>query len=169
MRSIGTKLIHGALAGALGAACMTALRMTAHRLGWIDAMVPQAVEVWAHERTRGLRPRELAPHHVADQLLHLGYGAATAALYAATAGRQRATAARALGFGSAVWAFSTMVLLPGLKIARPLWRASPRDELVNLSAHALYAAVSVYLLDEFERQRLTQPRTSRGMRRAAVG
>ena len=169
MRTIGTKLIHGALAGALGAACMTALRMTAHRLGWIDAMVPQAVEVWAQERMGARRPHELAPHHVADQLLHLGYGAVTAAVYSASVGRRRATTARALGFGTAVWAFSTMVLLPALKIARPLWRASPREELVNLSAHALYAAVSVYLLDEFEHQRLTQPRTSLGMRQARVG
>src|SRR5690349_15491787 len=45
--SVRSFFIHGALAGALGAATMTVLRMVAHRAGWIQAMVPQAVEVWA--------------------------------------------------------------------------------------------------------------------------
>jgi hypothetical protein len=170
MRSTNSLLIHGALAGALGAACMTALRMVAHRVGWIEAMVPQAVEVWAKDHAGLTRPRTLPTHHVADQALHLGYGAATGALYALSAGRDRqASPGRALGFGSALWGFASLVLFPALGIARPLWRARPREELVNLSAHALYGAVTVYLLDEFERQRQTQPRHQPLMRSAHVG
>jgi hypothetical protein len=170
MRSTKSILIHGALAGALGAACMTALRMAAHRAGWIDAMVPQAVEVWGKDRAGLTRPRTLPTHHVADQALHLGYGAASGALYALSVRRDRqASPGRALGLGSALWGFASLVLFPTLGIARPLWRARPREELVNFSAHALYGAVTVYLLDEFERQRQTQPRAQLLMQHGRVG
>jgi hypothetical protein len=60
-------------------------------------------------------------------------------------------------------------LFPALKIARPLWRATPREELVNLTAHALYGTVTLYLLEELEEQRRTQPRTNRLMRLGRVG
>jgi hypothetical protein len=169
MRKTQQTLVHGALAGALGAACMTALRMAAHRAGWLDVMVPQAVEVWAREKSGFGRSGDTASHHVADQLLHLGYGAFAGAAYAGLAGRRRANSTRALGFGTALWAFGSAVLLPALRIARPLWRASPREELVNFTAHSLYGTVTVYLLDEFERQRTTQPRTWLGVQRARVG
>ncbi len=163
-------LIHGALAGALGAACMTALRMAAHRAGWLEAMVPQAVEVWASEKSGVGSLQDTAGHHVADQLLHLGYGAFAGVVYAGLAGRGgQANARRALGFGSALWAFGSALLFPALRIARPLWRASPREELINFSAHALYGAVTVFLLDELERQRVTQPRTRLGVQHARVG
>jgi hypothetical protein len=163
-------LIHGALAGALAAATMTVFRMAAHRAGWIQAMVPQAVEVWAKKTTGLSRPRAAATHHVADQLLHLGYGAAAGGLYALTSrSRSGATSARGLELGTSLWAFSTLVLFPALKIARPLWRATPREELVNLTAHALYGTVTLYLIEELENQRRTQPRSNLRMRVARVG
>jgi hypothetical protein len=168
MRKTQQALVHGALAGALGAACMTALRMAAHRAGWLEVMVPQAVEVWAREKS-GIRASDTASHHVADQLLHLGYGAFAGAAYAGLARPRRANSTRALGFGTALWAFGSAVLFPALRIARPLWRASPREELINLSAHGLYGAVTVYLLDEFERQRTSQPKTWLGVQHARVG
>lgn len=144
--------------------------MAAHRAGWLEAMVPQAVEVWARDKTHFRHSRDAASHHVADQLLHLGYGAAAGTVYAGLSRRHaRASSARALGFGSALWAFGSAVLFPALRIARPLWRASAREEFINLSAHALYGAVTVYLLDEFERQRTTQPRTWRSVQHARVG
>jgi len=149
---------------------MTVLRMTAHRAGWIQAMVPQAVEVWVKDKSPLPVPRRIESHHVADQLLHLGYGAAAGAAYAvARAGANRAAPGRAMEFGTAMWAFASFVLFPALKIARPAWRAAPREEVVNLAAHLLYGTVTEYLLEEFEQQRYTQPRTLRAMRRAAVG
>lgn len=168
MRKTQQILVHGALAGALGAACMTALRMAAHRAGWLEVMVPQAVELWATEKSGIGRGQDTASHHVADQLLHLSYGAVAGVAYAGLAGT-RASAKRALGFGGALWVFGSAVLFPALRIARPLWRASPREELINLGAHALYGAVAVYLLDEFERQRTTQPKSWLGVQHARVG
>jgi hypothetical protein len=170
MNKLGSLAIHGALAGAIGAASMTVVRMIAHRAGWIDAMVPQAVEVWVKDKTPLPRPRSAATHHVADQLLHLGYGAAAGGAYAIlTRSRGHASPEGALEFGTGLWAFASMVLFPALGIARPLWRATPRQELVNWGAHALYAAVTVYLLDEWERQKRTQPLTNLTMRHSRVG
>lgn len=170
MASMRTFLVHGALAGALGAATMTVLRMVAHRAGWIQAMVPQAVEVWAKDRSPFAWPKRAEAHHVADQLLHLGYGGFAGAAYGlAQAPRPGARPIRAFELGALLWVFGSFVLFPALKIARPPWRASPREEAVNLGAHLLYGAVTVYLLDEFERQKRTQPFAHLLMRHAKVG
>jgi hypothetical protein len=170
-RSGRSFVVHGALAGALGAATMTVLRMLAHRAGWIQAMVPQAVEVWAKNKSPLPWPRRIENHHVADQLLHVAYGAAAGSAFAIahmTAGAE-AKPSRAIGLGAALWVFGSFVLFPALKIARPPWRATPREEFVNLTAHVLYGAVTVYLLDEFEHQRRTQPLSLPLMRHARVG
>ena len=168
MGAIKTLLVHGALAGALGAAQMTVLRLLAHRAGWIDAMVPQAVEVWAKDESPLPSPKGAASHHVADQLLHLGYGGAMGVAYA-LARRGPARPSRAIELGAGLWAFAAFVMFPALGIARPVWRASLREELVNLSAHLGYGAVTVYLLDELERQKHTEPFQHRLMRHARVG
>jgi hypothetical protein len=171
-RAIQSFLVHGALSGALGAATMTVVRMLAHRAGWIQAMVPQAVEVWAKDKSKLPWPRRVENHHVADQLLHLGYGGAAGGAYAlARAAGHDAKPSLALAgeLGAALWIIGSFVLFPALKIARPPWRAKPREELVNLGAHLLYGAVTVYLLDEFERQKRTQPLTLPLMRHARVG
>jgi hypothetical protein len=166
-------LVHGALAGALGAATMTVMRMFAHRAGLIQAMVPQAVEVWAKDRSRLSWPRRAEAHHVADQLLHLGYGGAAGGAYglvrAACDGPAKASVALAGGLGTALWVLGSFVLFPALRIARPPWRAEPREEVVNLAAHLLYGAVTVYLLDELEAQKRTQPMAQAFMRHARVG
>jgi hypothetical protein len=170
MKKRSVSLTHGLLAGALGAACMTVLRMVAHRQGWIETMVPQAVEVWAKDKA-GLRwPRKAASHHVADQLLHLGYGGTWGGIYALTAGRRGgANLRRALEFGVSIWALGSMVIFPALGIGRPAWRAKPREELVNIAAHAVYGSVAVYLLDEYERQKHTQPLDHQLAKHARIG
>lgn len=171
MRRSSSLFIHGALAGALGAAAMTVLRLTAHRAGWIEAMVPQAVEVWAKEHSPLTRPRTPPTHHVADQLLHLGYGGFSGGVYGlyVSLTRRRPSPTRAVALGAALWALGSLILFPALKIARPPWRAAPREELVNMSAHALYGAVTVYMLDELESQARRQPLSYRRMLRSDVG
>lgn len=171
-KSVQSFLVHGVLAGALGAATMTVLRLVAHRAGWIQAMVPQAVEVWVKDKSRLPWPRRPEAHHVADELLHLGYGGAAGGAYALLRARgegAKPSLALASELGTALWVFGSFVLFPALEIARPPWRAKPREELVNLAAHLLYGAVTVYLLDEFERQKRTQPMTQGWMRHARVG
>ena len=154
------RTIHGALGGAMGAACMTVVRMVAHRSGLIDQMLPQAVESWAkhHAPLRLPSPRSgRALHHVADQLMHLGYGATFGALYGLVWARKPARPAKIFAFGLGNWVFGSFLLLPALKVMRPEWRAAPREVAVNLAAHLLYAAALGVVTDEFEQQSAFQP------------
>lgn len=93
-------------------------------------MVPQAVEAWAKHRVPiplAALPSQRALHHIADQLMHLGYGSSMGAVYGLTLGKGSATGKKMLGFGLGVWVFGSFMLLPALKIMRPEWRAKPVD------------------------------------------
>jgi hypothetical protein len=121
---------------------MTVARMLAHRAKLIDQMVPQALEVWLkHELAVSLAalPSQRALHHVAHQLLRLGYGAGAGAVHGLALGKGPASATKVVGYGEAVWAFCYFFLLPALKIMRPEWRAKPVEIAVNLGAHLLYS------------------------------
>ena len=161
MNSIFRRTLHGALGGAIAAACMTAVRMLAHRANLIDQMVPQAVEAWVKHRlplhTPALLPSQRAVHHLADQALHLGYGSTAGAIYGLTLSKGELSAQKVVGYGLAVWVFGSFVLLPGLKIMRPEWRAKPAEIAVNLATHLLYAGVLALLSDELEKQAFLQP------------
>jgi hypothetical protein len=155
---------------------MTVMRMGAHRLGWIRQMVPQSVEVWALDHKLGLRPRPAALDHILDQTLHLGYGAASGALYAvaplygvARGPRRRSLVGRGVGLGLPLWAFGNMVLLPGLGIGKPPWRSRAIETAVNLGAHVLYGLATALVTDELESQEVRQPRGYLGTRRARLG
>ncbi len=154
------RTLHGALGGAMGAACMTVLRMLAHRAGLIEQMVPQAVEVWAQHTFPGRAPRSpsaRALHHILDQSLHIGYGMSGGAVYGLLFGQTRASAKTVLAFGFGVWGVGSFIVLPALKIMRPEWRASAREIAVNLSAHLAYASALALCTDELEQQALLQP------------
>jgi len=100
---------------------MSVLRLELHRAGLIDKMVPQAVEEWIPDRLSIDPPGGTAGHHVADQLLHLAYGAGLGALGGPmVSGREtRGGLWRGAAFGMASWAFGMLVLVPALRVARP--------------------------------------------------
>jgi len=143
---------------------MTALRMLAHRAKWIDQMVPQAVEAKAKRylpvtpsAVLSALPSQRAMHHIADQLLHLGYGSGLGAAYGLTLGRGPASVKKVVGFGLGVWGLGSFLLLPALKLMRPEWRAKPVEIAVNLGAHLVYAGTLVLLTEELEIQSFVQP------------
>jgi uncharacterized membrane protein YagU involved in acid resistance len=151
--AVGSDLVYGALAGAVGAACMTPIRIAARRAGIIDKTVPQIMEeTLAHRLGVGTwtSPEQ---HHVADHLLHLAYGSAQGAAYAlATRRFRRSTVRPGLVFGVLSWLFGGAVVVPLLDASRPIWRSPPRAELVNLAAHLIYGAVTALLADDLARQ-----------------
>ena len=159
MKPMVRRIIHGAVGGTIGAACMTAVRMLARRARIIDQMVPQAVETWTEHHLVGPAHRTpSALHHAADQMMHLGYGLTFGAVYGASLGRRRATSGKVLGYGVGVWVFGSFVLLPALKVLRPEWQAKPVEVAVNLGSHLVYAATLALLSDELELQSRAQPR-----------
>lgn len=164
------RVVNGALAGITGAACMNVLRMLAHRAGLIDEMVPQKVEEWTHRVTHVEPPGGPPGHRIFDQLLHFGYGAVWGALYAGVLARDsRMHAGRVVGFALGQWALADLVLFPLLKIARPAWRARPREIGVNVGAHLLYAAVTGLLTEELARQVDHRPANEPRLRSSLVG
>lgn len=160
MNALLRRTIHGALSGAIGAACMTVARMLAHRAKLVDQMVPQAVEAWVKHRlplALPALPSQRALHHVADQVLHLGYGSTMGAVYGLVLAKRPASLPRVIGCGVGAWLFGSFFLLPALKIMRPEWRAKPREVAVNLGAHLIYAGTLAVLTEEFEQQSFVQP------------
>lgn len=143
--------LHGALGGIYGAAAMSILRLAARRAGVIDKMVPQVVVEWTLHRTDlESSPASKTAHHVGDQFLHLGYGAAVGTvcgpMLASFKTRRGLWVGAALGMG--LWAGAAMVLFPGFRIARPAWKASLQENLTNVAAHLVYG-LAVQLLPAF--------------------
>jgi putative membrane protein len=157
-KSLGRDVFYGALAGTIGAACMTPLRLGARRFGLVDKMVPQAIEeaLAARAGIDKATPKEL--HHAADQLLHLGFGATLGTVYALVTRRRRTSALkRGLVFGTAAYLLGAGVVVPALGAARPLWRARPAEFLVNLASHLLYGVTTALVADEMASQKGHRP------------
>lgn len=153
-----SSVVHGALGGATGAACMTPLRLAARRLGIVEEMTPQAVEESLAARLglgRGARP-EL--HHTADQLLHLAFGAALGTAYAlATERSRRSSVGRGVVFGALAWVVGAGAVMPLLRAARPPWTARAGENLVNLAAHLLFGITTALTVEEQSIQRAHGP------------
>jgi uncharacterized membrane protein YagU involved in acid resistance len=150
---VGRDVFYGVLAGSIGAASMVPLRLVARRLGLVQKMVPQAMEEALAARV-GLTahsPREL--HHALDELLHLGFGATLGTVYTLVTRRRReAVASRGVILGTAAFLLGAGVVIPALRAARPLWKARPRELLVNGAAHLLYGLVTALVADELAHQ-----------------
>jgi hypothetical protein len=156
----GSDLVYGALAGLVGAACMTPLRLAARRAGLIDKALHQTVEeTLAHKLGVG-RGTGAEPHHLASSFLHFGYGAAQGAVYRLAARRRsRKVVRNGLLMGALSWLINGTVVVPAMNATRPIWRARPRENLVNLGAHVVFGVVTALLSDELARQQHHRPTT----------
>lgn len=163
----------GGLGGLIGAACMTPLRIVARRNGLIDRTVPQAIESTLAERSgRGHRAPPVA-HHLTDQVLHFGYGAALGLVYGLVTGRERrrwsGIVSRGLTLGAATWLLGSGVLIPALGAARPLWRARGSEALTDLAAHAIFGVATALITDDLGRQNDHGPKSKASRLSADVG
>lgn len=159
----------GGVAGVIGASGMTVVRMLAHRAGLIDQMVPQAIEQGVERRVG--RPDNPGVSRAADQALHLGYGLVMGALYSAVVSRPRRKprTVRSAAYGLAHWAFGSMVLLPGLRVARPAWRRGAKEIAVDITAHLVYSEIMSFVARELAWQEEESPRAGHPRSPARVG
>jgi uncharacterized membrane protein YagU involved in acid resistance len=150
-------VVRGALSGAIGAACMTPLRLAARRRGVIDKTVSQAAEEWLANRTTAGAAADPALHDLADQVLHAGYGALLGAVYALAASQSPRRmllggGGGGLGVGLAVgfttWAFGSWLLMPLLGAKRPPWRKRLSENAIDLLAHAVFGWTTVLMTAE---------------------
>lgn len=151
-------MVYGLIGGTIAAACMTVMRTLARRQEVIDKTVPQAIEEWAVNRAGIVTSRNPVVHHVADQILHLGYGAALGAVYAVTLGGRagRQTTSRLLGTGSlygvVTWLFGSWAMLPLLRAKRSPVHEGLVPNGVDLGAHLAFGLVTALMCDELAAQ-----------------
>jgi hypothetical protein len=167
---LAARIVYGALAGSLGAACMTVIRMAARRRGIIEKTVPQAAEEWlAHRIGLGGNAHPVL-HHLTDQALHLGYGATLGVAYAmATRGRSRNLVARGVVYGVATWLGGSWLLLPLLRAKQAAWRKHASENAVDLLAHLAFGAATALLAEELAAQPDRGPSSDQARRLTRVG
>lgn len=168
---LGSLALAGALGGLYGSGGMSVLRLGMRRFGFVDKMVPQAVEEWLSHRLGKEPPGEGLGHLALDQLLHLGYGLAWGGLAAPAlfkARRRRGLWAGA-ALGAGVWALGSLALLPLLRIAKPAWKSSAAENATNIAAHLVFGLAVQLLAEEGARHEERGPSSDVERRRALVG
>jgi len=170
MTGLSVRFIRGALSGSLAAACMTVIRMAARRRGIIEKTVPQAAEELLSHRTGLGRGAPPIVHHLADQAMHIGYGAALGAVYAMAARqRSRHVTARGLAYGIGTWLFGSWLLLPLLRAKQAAWRKRPSENVVDLLAHLVFGVATALVSDELASQSNRGPSSDWTRRLTRVG
>jgi hypothetical protein len=164
------RIIYGALSGSLAAACMTVMRMAARRHGIIDKTVPQAAEEWLADRTGMGRDAHPVVHHLADQGMHLMYGAALGVGYAvATGKRTRHTLARGLSYGLATWLTGSWLLLPLLGAKQGPRHTRRPENAIDLLAHLAFGAATAIVTEQLSAQSNRRPSSDGERQLARVG
>jgi Predicted periplasmic/secreted protein len=131
-------VIKGLVAGAIGTAVMTAYQLAAGQaMGSGPSNVPGEVGKRVLE---GVFQREVSDEQV-EQLtnpVHVIYGVSWGPLYGIVqSSLSRGSGRHGLAFGTAVWGAS-LVQLPAMKLAPPVWEMSPSSIALDLSYHLVY-------------------------------
>ncbi len=131
-------VIKGLVAGAIGTAVMTAYQLAAAKaMGSGSSNVPGEVGKRVLE---GVFQREVSDEQV-EQLtnpVHVIYGVSWGPLYGIVqSSLSRGSGRHGLAFGTAVWGAS-LVQLPAMKLAPPVWEMSPSSIALDLSYHLVY-------------------------------
>src|SRR5436309_3180684 len=112
MSGAARRIIYGTLSGAIGAACMTVIRLAARRRGLIDKTVSQTAEEWLAVRMNIRGPHDRTLHHLFEQMLNTGYGASLAILYSLGRGRREPAVHWGALFGVGTWLGGSWLLMP---------------------------------------------------------
>jgi hypothetical protein len=152
--SIRSRIRHGLLAGAIGTAVFDAWLFARYRLrggdiafadwessagvtDWDGAPAPALV---GKRAVQALTGRELPPERarLVNNLMHWGYGIGNGVQYGVVAGRlKKARIRNGLAFGTAVWG-ADYIVLPILKLYKPIWEYDTATLADDLSAHLVY-------------------------------
>ena len=147
-------VVRGLLSGAVGTSAMDTVLFVRYRrdggtsstvdwelsrgvTSWEDAPAPALV---GKRLIEGLFQVELPPSRapLLNNVTHWAYGALQGVLYGIVAGSLREQrVAYGLPFGAAVWG-GDYVILPGLKLYKPIWQYDLETLAKDLSAHLVY-------------------------------
>ena len=170
MTSVGERLIHGMLAGLVGAGTMGLVRMAARRAGVIEKTVPEHLTETMSSRTGVAPPGGSLGHEVTSHALHEGYGLACGALYALMGGGRRPHALRdGLALGFVVWVLSLFPLAALVRLPRAPWRATTAENATNLAAHLVYGVATALAMEDLQHQPRLGRNTEHERRSTRVG
>ncbi len=128
----------GLLAGVAGTAAMTAYQTAvAKARGTEPSTTPAEV---AKRIIRCVFHRRVSEERteLLNNAMHWTYGTSWGAVYGLTAGVDKAPALpRGLAFGASVWGVS-LIQLPAMKLAPPVWRYPPVELALDVSYHLVY-------------------------------
>lgn len=128
----------GLVAGAIGTAAMTAAQTAWYRAtGSESSSTPAEVGRRLVEGVLRRRvPEERLP--LLNQVMHWAYGTGWGVAYGLVAGTRRPGALRGgAAFGAAVWG-SSLVELPAMRLAPPVWEYPPRQLASDVGFHLVY-------------------------------
>ena len=132
----------GVAAGTAGTAAMTVAQMVYYKL---TAAQPSSVPVQVARRiATGVLHRDLPPPQggvdtVLNNAMHWIYGISWGALFGLAAAGRRPGAG--VAFGVVVWGAS-LVHLPAMKLAPPVWEQGPEAIVPDLGFHVIYGTAT---------------------------
>ena len=170
MSHTGERLVHGMLAGLVGAGTMGLVRMAARRAGLIEKTVPEHLTETMSSRAGVAPPAGSLGTELAAHALHEGYGLACGALYGLLDGGRRPNAVKkGLAFGFIVWAVSLFPLAALVRLPRAPWRASTTENLTNLVAHLVFGVATALATEDLRHQPRLRQNTELERRLTRVG
>jgi hypothetical protein len=135
-------IARGLVAGAAGTAAMTAAQTADLKAtGGESSSTPGEV---GRRISEGVLQREVSDDEmpVLNNVMHWAYGTSWGPLYGIVAGsRRRADRPRGLAFGLVVWGAS-LVHLPAMKLAPPVWEYPPQSLASEVGFHVVYGVAA---------------------------
>lgn len=150
MGPAGRRMLFGAIAGVAASVAMTAvMRRLWERLEPAERypLPPREIVESLHGRADTPRRADERQASIETMAGHIGYGAATGALYGLLPQGQ----ASGIGYGISVWAASYLGWIPAAGILEPANRHPMRRNLLMIAAHAAWGSVLAASLRELER------------------
>ncbi len=135
-------IARGLVAGAAGTAAMTAAQ-TAYLKATGGGSSSTPAEA-GKRISEGVFGREVSDDEmpVLNNVMHVAYGTSWGALYGIVAGsRRRADRPRGIAFGLVVWGAS-LVELPAMKLAPPVWEYPPPSLASDVGFHLVYGVAT---------------------------
>lgn len=140
-----SRLLRGAIAGALATAHMSAVMMGAKQFGLVGEMPPEKITARLLKRTP-ISPSEEHQDALATAL-HFGFGSAAGALFGVVAPKRLiARVPMGMGYGAAMWGVSYMGWIPAFGIMPHAARDRRDRQMTMLAGHLVYGTALAILV-----------------------